>query len=144
MPKRSVTMRRNAHKGASGQRARGPPPGCSFHIRCPRAENLEANLRNLPGRLGRGGYRAQPVRRACIDKADGSKRPLGVPAAALDAIIETYETRIGPHNGAAVVARAWTDPAFRQWLLTYATAAIASMSFGGRQGEHMVAVENTP
>lgn len=64
--------------------------------------------------------------------------------AALDAIIETYETRIGPHNGAAVVARAWTDAAFRQWLLTDATAAIASMGFGGRQGEHMVAVENTP
>lgn len=63
--------------------------------------------------------------------------------AALDAIIETYETRIGPHNGAAVVARAWADPAFKQWLLTDATAAIASMGFGGRQGEHMVAVENT-
>jgi nitrile hydratase subunit alpha len=64
--------------------------------------------------------------------------------AALDAIIETYETRIGPHNGAAVVARAWADPEFRQWLLSDATAAIASMGFGGRQGEHMVAVENTP
>jgi len=67
-----------------------------------------------------------------------------VDPAALDAIIETYETRIGPHNGAAVVAKAWADPAFRQWLLTDATAAIASMGFGGRQGEHMVAVENTP
>jgi nitrile hydratase len=67
-----------------------------------------------------------------------------VDPAALDAIIETYETRIGPHNGAAVVARAWSDPAFRSWLLTDATAAIASMGFGGRQGEHMVAVENTP
>ena len=64
--------------------------------------------------------------------------------AALDAIIETYETRIGPHNGAAVVARAWVDPAFRQWLLADATAAIASMGYGGRQGEHMVAVENSP
>ncbi len=63
--------------------------------------------------------------------------------AALDAIIETYETRIGPHNGAAVIARAWADPAFKQWLLTDATAAIASMGYGGRQGEHMVAVENT-
>ncbi|MBL8338494.1 MAG: nitrile hydratase subunit alpha [Rhodoferax sp.] len=67
-----------------------------------------------------------------------------VDPAALDAIIETYETRVGPHNGAAVVARAWTDPAFRDWLLRDATAAIASMGFGGRQGEHMVAVENTP
>ena len=67
-----------------------------------------------------------------------------VDPAALDTIIETYETRIGPHNGAAVVARSWTDPAFREWLLADATAAIASMGFGGRQGEHMVAVENTP
>ena len=66
-----------------------------------------------------------------------------VDPAALDAIIETYETQIGPHNGAAVVARAWANPAFRQWLLNDATAAIASMGFAGRQGEHMVAVENT-
>ena len=66
-----------------------------------------------------------------------------VDPAALDAIIETYETQIGPHNGAAVVARAWANPAFRQWLLNDTTAAIASMGFAGRQGEHMVAVENT-
>ena len=64
--------------------------------------------------------------------------------AALDRIIETYETRIGPHNGARVVARAWTDPDFHAWLLKDATAAIASFGFTGRQGEHMVAVENTP
>ena len=63
---------------------------------------------------------------------------------ALDAIIETYETRIGPRNGAQVVARAWADAAFRDWLRRDATAAIASLGFGGRQGEHMVAVENTP
>ena len=67
-----------------------------------------------------------------------------VDAPALDRIIETYETRVGPHNGAAVVARAWVDADFRQWLLQDATAAIASMGFGGRQGEHMVAVANTP
>lgn len=63
---------------------------------------------------------------------------------ALDRIIETYETKIGPHNGARVVAKAWTDPAYRDWLLADATAAIASLGFTGRQGEHMVAVENTP
>jgi nitrile hydratase subunit alpha len=62
---------------------------------------------------------------------------------ALDALIDTYQTRIGPRNGARVVARAWTDPAFRQWLLHDATAAIASLGYTGRQGEHMVAVENT-
>jgi nitrile hydratase len=67
--------------------------------------------------------------------------------AALDVLIETYETRIGPHNGARVVARAWSDPAYRRWLLDDATAAIGSaegFGFSGRQGEHMVALENTP
>ncbi|BEP43738.1 nitrile hydratase subunit alpha [Variovorax sp. V15] len=63
--------------------------------------------------------------------------------AALDVLIDTYQTRIGPRNGARVVARAWVDPAFRQWLLSDATAAIASLGYTGRQGEHMVAVENT-
>ncbi|WP_114907140.1 nitrile hydratase subunit alpha [Ornithinimicrobium murale] len=66
-----------------------------------------------------------------------------VDPAALDAIVERYETEVGPHNGAQVVARAWTDPAYREWLLTDATAAIASLGHVGRQGEHMVAVENT-
>jgi nitrile hydratase len=67
-----------------------------------------------------------------------------VDAATLDAIIEAYERKIGPRNGAKIVARAWTDPAFKQRLLEDATAAIAEMGFAGRQGEHMVAVENTP
>ncbi len=62
---------------------------------------------------------------------------------ALDVLIETYETKVGPHNGARVVAKAWADPAYRKWLLEDATAAIASLGFTGRQGEHMVAVENT-
>jgi len=64
--------------------------------------------------------------------------------AALDILIDAYETKIGPRNGAQVVARAWCDPQFRRWLLEDATAAIASLGFTGRQGEHMVAVENTP
>ena len=64
--------------------------------------------------------------------------------AALDEIVQTYELRIGPRNGARVVAKAWTDPEFRAWLLRDATAAIASLGFTGRQGEHMVALENTP
>ena len=62
--------------------------------------------------------------------------------AAIDRIIETYETEIGPHNGAQV-AKAWAEPDFKAWLLQDATAAIASLGFTGRQGEHMVAVENT-
>lgn len=67
-----------------------------------------------------------------------------VDPAALDDLIDTYQSKIGPRNGARVVARAWTDPEFRDWLLRDATAAIASLGYSGRQGEHMVAVENTP
>jgi nitrile hydratase len=67
-----------------------------------------------------------------------------VDPAALDALIETYETKVGPHNGARVVARAWTDDAFRAHLFSDATAAIAELGYIGRQGEHMVALENTP
>ena len=63
--------------------------------------------------------------------------------ATLDEIVETYETRIGPRNGARVVARAWADPAFAEWLARDASAAIASLGYTGRQGEHMVAVFNT-
>ena len=63
---------------------------------------------------------------------------------AIDRIIETYETEVGPHNGAQVVAKAWAEPEFKAWLLQDATAAIASLGFTGRQGEHMVALENTP
>jgi nitrile hydratase len=64
--------------------------------------------------------------------------------AALDVLIDTYQTKIGPRNGARVVARAWSDAAFADWLRRDATAAIASLGYTGRQGEHMVAVENTP
>jgi nitrile hydratase subunit alpha len=63
---------------------------------------------------------------------------------AIDALIDTYENRIGPRNGAKVVARAWSDPTFKQWLLEDATAAIGSLGYSGRQGEHMKVVENTP
>jgi nitrile hydratase len=64
--------------------------------------------------------------------------------AALDVFIDTYENKIGPRNGAKVVARAWTDPDYRRRLLGDATAAVAEFGFAGRQGEHLVAVENTP
>ena len=67
-----------------------------------------------------------------------------VDRAALDAVVERYEKEVGPHNGAQVVARAWADPDYRAWLLEDADAAIASLGHVGRQGEHMVAVENTP
>ena len=67
-----------------------------------------------------------------------------VDPAALDAVIDTYEHKVGPRNGARVIARAWVDPAYKKRLLTDATAAIAELGYGGRQGEHMVALENTP
>ena len=63
---------------------------------------------------------------------------------ALDALVDAYETKIGPRNGAKVVARAWTDPAYKQRLLTDATSAIKEFGFSGLQGEDMVVVENTP
>jgi nitrile hydratase len=67
-----------------------------------------------------------------------------VDAAALDVLVDTYTVKIGPQNGAKVVARAWADAAYRHWLLEDADAAIASLGFTGRQGEHMVVLANTP
>ena len=63
--------------------------------------------------------------------------------AAIDALVETYETKIGPRNGAKVVARAWTDPDYKQRLLEDGSAAIAELGFSGVQGEDMIVVENT-
>lgn len=67
-----------------------------------------------------------------------------VDPAALDAIIDAYEHKVGPRNGARAVARAWSDPAYKARLMQDATSAIAELGYGGRQGEHMVVVENTP
>jgi nitrile hydratase len=67
-----------------------------------------------------------------------------VDPAALDTLIDSYEHKIGPRNGARVVARAWVDPDYRRRLLTDADAAIAELGYGGMQGEHMVVLENTP
>jgi nitrile hydratase len=67
-----------------------------------------------------------------------------VDPAAIDAIIDTYENRIGPKNGAHVVAKAWGDPGFKAALLEDATAVVSDLGYYGRQGEHIVAVENTP
>ncbi|MDN5934295.1 MAG: nitrile hydratase subunit alpha [Pseudonocardia sp.] len=67
-----------------------------------------------------------------------------VDPAALDTVVTTYEQDVGPRNGARVVARSWVDPAYRERLLADATVAIAELGYGGRQGEHMVALENTP
>ena len=66
-----------------------------------------------------------------------------IDSATVETFIRTYETVIGPMNGAQVIARAWTDPRYRTWLLADATAAIADLGFSGPQGEHMVVLENT-
>jgi nitrile hydratase len=67
-----------------------------------------------------------------------------VDPAALDVMIDAYENKIGPRNGARVVVKAWTDPAYKARLMEDATAAIAEFGYSGAQGEHMVVVENTP
>ena len=67
-----------------------------------------------------------------------------VDPAALDLLVDTYETQVGPRNGASVVARAWTDPQYHSRLMQDATQAILEQGYRGRQGEHMVCVENTP
>ena len=82
-------------------------------------------------------FRVKALEKLMVDKGL-------VDPATLDAVVETYEHRVGPRNGAQVVARAWTDPEYRAWLMKDATSAIASLGYTGRQGEHMIAVENSP
>src|SRR5213083_159313 len=67
-----------------------------------------------------------------------------VDRAALDALVDTYEHKVGPRNGARVVARAWVDPAYKQRLLSHAAEAIAELGYNAGQGEHMMVVENGP
>jgi nitrile hydratase subunit alpha len=90
-----------------------------------------------PSEIGEMDLRVRALESVLVDKGY-------VDPAALDQLIDTYETRIGPRNGARVVARAWVDASFRDWLRSDATAAIASLGYTGRQSEHMIAVENTP
>lgn len=84
------------------------------------------------------GYAARVKRLEEVLVAKGLVDP-----AALDAIVDYYQTRVGPRNGARVVARAWTDPAYRARLISDATGAVAELGFTGAQGENMIAVENT-
>ena len=90
-----------------------------------------------PGEIGEMDLRVKALESLLVAKGY-------VDPSALDELIDTYETRVGPRNGARVVARAWVDARYRDWLLNDATAAIAALGYTGRQGEHMVAVENTP
>ncbi|MFM7532489.1 MAG: nitrile hydratase subunit alpha [Rubrivivax sp.] len=90
-----------------------------------------------PSHLGEMDLRVRALESVLVGK--GLVEP-----AALDALIDTYQHRVGPRNGARVVARAWVDESFRTWLLADATAAIASLGYTGRQGEHMRVVPNSP
>lgn len=91
---------------------------------------------------GPAGGRLDPALRAEALEQLLTERALVDPAV-MDGFIARYENEVGPMNGARVVARAWTDPGYRAWLLRDATAAIADMGFTGPQGEHMVALEQT-
>ena len=90
-----------------------------------------------PNEIGEMDLRVRALESVLVDKGY-------VDPAALDELIDTYQTRIGPRNGARVVARAWVDASYRDWLLSDTTAAIACLGYTGRQSEHMIAVENTP
>jgi nitrile hydratase len=107
--------------GHDGEQARDH--GSHHHPAAAPASELEARVRRLEALL---------VGKGLVDPA------------AIDALIDTYETKVGPRNGAKVVAKAWADPDYRARLLADATTAIGSLGFTGRQGEHMMAVENTP
>jgi nitrile hydratase len=95
---------------------------------------------------GRGGAHAEdPPVAARVKALEAILLEKGlVDRAALDAYVDTYENKVGPRNGARVVAKAWTDPAYLDWLRRDASAAIASLGYQGRQGEHMRVVENGP
>jgi nitrile hydratase len=101
----------------------GPDPRLEKHSTPEQTQALEARVKALESLLVAKGL---------------------VSADTLTKLAETYENDIGPMNGAKVVARAWVDPAYKQRLLTNATAAIAELGLGGLQGEHMVVAENTP
>src|SRR5262249_56466756 len=85
---------------------------------------------------------ARPLRVKGLESV-GVKRGLVDPAT-LDVLVDTYENKVGPRNGAQVVARAWVDPAYKQRLLADGTAAIAELGFSGGQGEKLTVVDNTP
>ena len=106
-----------------GHHDAGPDPRLEKHLTPEQSQALEARVKALESLLIAKGL---------------------ISADTLTKLAETYEHDLGPMNGAKVVARAWVDPAYRQRLLTNATAAIAELGFSGLQGEHMVVVENTP
>lgn len=119
----------------SSQHPSDPPPAMAHHDH---AEHLhhEHDHGDDHSELDEMTVRVRALETVLVEKAY-------VDPAALDLLIDTYQTRIGPRNGARVVAKAWSDANFMAWLLADASAAIASLGYSGRQGEHMVAVANS-
>ena len=111
------------HEKGHGHHDVGPDPRLEKHLTPEQTQALEERVKKLETLLVAKGL---------------------VSSATLDKLVEIYEHDLGPMNGAKAVARAWSDPTYKQRLLTNATAAIAELGFGGLQGEHMVVVENTP
>ena len=114
-----------SRRGTAGDAAAGSAPGAGHSHDHEQAvpSDLTLRVKSLESLL---------VEKGLVDRA------------ALDALVDAYENKIGPRNGARVVAHAWTDPAYKQRLLTDANSAIAELGFSGQQGEHMVVLENTP
>jgi nitrile hydratase len=127
-------------KGPAGRRAflKGAAAGAAAHVTDTHVEHAQDphdhDHQALPSDLT---LRVKAIESLLVDKGI-------VDRAALDVIVDAFETRIGPRNGARVVARAWVDPAYKKRLLTDARAAIAELGFASNQGDDMVVVENAP
>ena len=101
------------------------------------SEHDSGKSHHHPQPLSRAALRAKAIESLLVEKGL-------ITADVIDRVVAMYEKEVGPLNGARVIARAWTDPAYKRRLLKDATAAIAELGFGGIQGEHMMVVENTP
>src|SRR5712691_10484500 len=130
---KSPVGRRGFIKGAAASAAALAAESSMARAQEPRAHDHDHDHQAVPSDLT---LRVKALESLLVEKGL-------VDRAALDALIDTYEHKVGPRNGARVVARAWVDPAYKQRLLTSSDAAIAELGYGGMQGEHMVVVENT-
>jgi len=131
---KSPVGRRGFIKGAAASAAALAAESSMARAQEPRAHDHDHDHQAVPSDLT---LRVKALESLLVEKGL-------VDRAALDAVVDAYETKIGPRNGARVVARAWVDPAYRKRLLTDATAAIAELGYAGGQGEDMVVLENAP
>jgi nitrile hydratase subunit alpha len=131
---KSPVGRRGFIKGAAASAAALAAESSMARAQEPRAHDHDHDHQAVPSDLT---LRVKALESLLVEKGL-------VDRAALDAVVDAYETKIGPRSGARVVARAWVDPAYRKRLLTDATAAIAELGYAGGQGEDMVVLENAP